>query len=438
MKRFTVILFALLFLIPVVASAQEWTNTGAWGQYSPDSVLHGSTHGIAVDPDGNIWVTNFFTTASHITVGGDTVAVVEIYVFGPDGNQTDISPIRAVTIDGVEYPFIGSNGRGLRQTVDGNILHAQGSRLYLIDYQTGEGIATIVPPDSTSLDAAAVDANGLIYTAHVLPGNQINIWDSGLGFVETAIAETQGFSRAFEVSDDGNTIYWGGFTTHVLEVFSRDSEFDPFPTDPDTVLYGINPESFAWHPTTGHLWMSSGSYNDLPNRFPEMSTSYRPNVWYAFDVSDWSLQDSLEWIFTGDPVVDANERPRAIDFSPDGSVAYIGCFGDNRSPALQRVTFGTSVRPDDRPIAERFTLSQNYPNPFNPTTEINFNINMAGFTTLKVYDMLGREVATLIDRHLDAGAYIATFDAKNLPSGTYIYVLDSAGQRMTKKMLLLK
>lgn len=88
--------------------------------------------------------------------------------------------------------------------------------------------------------------------------------------------------------------------------------------------------------------------------------------------------------------------------------------------------------------AEEFSLSQNYPNPFNPNTEITFNISKAGVTTLKVYDMLGREVATLLNRSLNSGSHSITFDASNLSSGVYLYKLSSQGQQVIKKMTLLK
>lgn len=87
---------------------------------------------------------------------------------------------------------------------------------------------------------------------------------------------------------------------------------------------------------------------------------------------------------------------------------------------------------------EEFSLSQNYPNPFNPNTEIAFNISKAGVTTLKVYDMLGREVATLINGTLNSGTHSITFDASYLSSGIYLYKLTSQGQQMIRKMTLLK
>jgi len=86
-----------------------------------------------------------------------------------------------------------------------------------------------------------------------------------------------------------------------------------------------------------------------------------------------------------------------------------------------------------------FALSQNYPNPFNPTTTIEFTLEHDGHVTLKVYDILGREVATLLDDTRQAGVYQqAIFDATRVSSGVYIAVLQSGGKQLLKKMLLLK
>lgn len=84
------------------------------------------------------------------------------------------------------------------------------------------------------------------------------------------------------------------------------------------------------------------------------------------------------------------------------------------------------------------SLMQNYPNPFNPKTRIDFVIRQNGFTSLKVYDLLGREVATLVNENLQAGTYYAEFNGSNLPSGIYFYTLTSGNFMTTKKLILLK
>ncbi|MCL4279869.1 MAG: T9SS type A sorting domain-containing protein, partial [Ignavibacteriaceae bacterium] len=85
-----------------------------------------------------------------------------------------------------------------------------------------------------------------------------------------------------------------------------------------------------------------------------------------------------------------------------------------------------------------YSLSQNYPNPFNPTTTISYSIKSPGLVSLKVYDILGTEVASLVNENQEAGNYSVEFNAYNLTSGIYFYTLTSGNFVETKKLILLK
>lgn len=89
-------------------------------------------------------------------------------------------------------------------------------------------------------------------------------------------------------------------------------------------------------------------------------------------------------------------------------------------------------------IIEEFSLSQNYPNPYNPNTKIKYSIPQQSFVTLKVYDLLGREIATLVNEEKPAGIYETEFNGSNLTSGVYFYQLKAGGFVETKKMILLR
>ena len=93
---------------------------------------------------------------------------------------------------------------------------------------------------------------------------------------------------------------------------------------------------------------------------------------------------------------------------------------------------------DDETIVEQFKLEQNYPNPFNPTTKIEFHISDRSFVTLKVYNILGDEVASLVNEEKPAGIYEISFDATGLSSGMYLYQLLAGNFVETKKMILMK
>lgn len=103
-------------------------------------------------------------------------------------------------------------------------------------------------------------------------------------------------------------------------------------------------------------------------------------------------------------------------------------------PIIVDVTTGVS----EQYTPHEFRLEQNYPNPFNPTTTITFSVGTYGHTSLRVYDVLGREVATLVSETKQAGKYETTFDGSTLSSGVYIYKLKVGDFTAIKRMLLVK
>lgn len=128
---------------------------------------------------------------------------------------------------------------------------------------------------------------------------------------------------------------------------------------------------------------------------------------------------------------------RGIDvFSSDDIGITLGANG-----TVRRTTNGGAVTgfiQQSNEIPNKFSLSQNYPNPFNPVTNINFSITGSGIVSLKVYDVMGKEVAELVNQSLRAGIYAVDFDASSLPSGTFFYRLTADGFTDTKKLILIK
>jgi hypothetical protein len=98
----------------------------------------------------------------------------------------------------------------------------------------------------------------------------------------------------------------------------------------------------------------------------------------------------------------------------------------------------TRIKNNQSETPEVYSLSQNYPNPFNPTTKIYFSIPKSNNVTLKIYDIVGKEVETLINKEMSPGNYSIDFNATKLSSGIYFYKLTSANFTQTKKMILVK
>jgi hypothetical protein len=110
-------------------------------------------------------------------------------------------------------------------------------------------------------------------------------------------------------------------------------------------------------------------------------------------------------------------------------------YAQTYDPAFLRGSTGVD---GDANIAVKFSLSQNYPNPFNPVTNLQFSIANSQLTVLKVYDVLGREVATLVNEQKLPGTYAVQFNANNLASGVYFYRLQAGQFSDTKKLLILR
>jgi len=107
--------------------------------------------------------------------------------------------------------------------------------------------------------------------------------------------------------------------------------------------------------------------------------------------------------------------------------------------AVVWITLITKVDEQAKPkLPTEFALGQNYPNPFNPETTIEFSVKEKCFVKLKVFDITGREVVTLVNANFEAGFYRVTFDARNLATGVYLYRINMKNFMAVKKMVLLE
>ena len=153
---------------------------------------------------------------------------------------------------------------------------------------------------------------------------------------------------------------------------------------------------------------------------------------------DYQLQNGSPCIDAGVPLF-IWKGDTVVNIKPD---QYIGS-----APDIGAFEFGKPTGIEKEPTTpQTFALSQNYPNPFNPSTTIEFQLPAEGHAKLTVHNLIGQEVATLVNEKLSAGTYRCNWDARNLPSGVYFYRLVanaiSSGQAAsfveTKKLMLLK
>ncbi len=173
-------------------------------------------------------------------------------------------------------------------------------------------------------------------------------------------------------------------------------------------------------------------------QYIELSTPYYWNgtgnllIEICFDNSAWTSNST---------VAGTSQTGTVIHNHVDGG---IGCNLTSTSTASTRpnicmvINTATDVNPVGTSIPSVYSLSQNYPNPFNPSTKINFAIPKQGLVILKIYDILGREVRTLVNEVKSAGQYTVDFNASEFSSGVYFYKLESNSFSDIKKMLLVK
>jgi photosystem II stability/assembly factor-like uncharacterized protein len=143
-----------------------------------------------------------------------------------------------------------------------------------------------------------------------------------------------------------------------------------------------------------------------------------------------TTSDATNWI---NRVLENNTAYFCIDYI-DANKVFIG--GNSR--ITSSINTSTSVSPISNEIPDRFSLKQNYPNPFNPVTKINFNLKSSSFTSLKIYDSMGKEVESLVNENLSTGSYSVDFNASKLTSGIYFYTLTAGEFKETRKMMLVK
>jgi len=205
---------------------------------------------------------------------------------------------------------------------------------------------------------------------------------------------------------------WPGISVAPENNYAQDPGFDAALVD----IASENMASFV-----RHVWSNGGS-----------GVGARPFVYAATSPVSVYQNVPADWKTTkGYPVRENLRYTNATLLTADPNGNPIGDL-----TWYPEITVGVKEIPNSVPT--KFSLSQNYPNPFNPTTNIKYSIPQSGFVTLRVFNLLGQEVASLVNQNQKPGEYIVDFDASNLASGIYLYKIQSGDFTLTKKMMILK
>ena len=458
MKKALLLLVAFV-LLPMYTFAQ---NGWEFEAVLPADSSVGGIHGLAFDHDGRLWA------AAHYTATIDGEPTNPIYCIDPvTKDLCDDIPYLIGTVQG-DSLLRFANHRGLATAPDGTILVFSGGYrsnadmapvtavpyITRFDPATGDGIAAAGYPGMGPIHGA-VDRYGDIYISGVLQDHPIVVLDENFDFVLNVTESRSGFARSIAVFTDENDVTRVYQPTNFVTVLGEgdDSEevggrvevyegdiFDGFEPLDTLSLIGMDPGTAAVYPGNGVLFVpASGLSND-----PEGdSLRWEPLTVYGINVKgagDIEVLEEFVWDY-GD-ADEYNPIYRGMAISKDGMNIAVGGFSTTAHiqwfTRNEPLVIETSAGERLTDLPEGYNLGQNYPNPFNPTTQINFEIGQAGMTSLKVYDLLGREVATLVNGDLSAGSHTIDFDAANLASGTYLYRLEANGYVLTRKMMLVK
>ena len=210
----------------------------------------------------------------------------------------------------------------------------------------------------------------------------------------------------------------GGFVVHYnadngsYGVLRIDDVYNPVENPVCTVIGLVD---FTWWLQTN----GTGDFSGAPDYYPESYNIY-------LDGSYITSTSSLEYQFNN--LESGQTYTAGIE-----AVYHVG-----KSRMVTKDFVSNVLGVNDNQIPLQFALNQNYPNPFNPTTKINFSIPKSLSVNLKVYDMLGNEITTLVNKEITSGYYEVEFDASHLSSGIYFYKLQAGNFIETKKMILLR
>jgi len=211
----------------------------------------------------------------------------------------------------------------------------------------------------------------------------------------------------------GMVVYYFNFSEKELMT----NEMDMVPTSPIYVTFNINPDLPGGGPGSGFVTDETGRTHNVASTLPE-DAAYSPLWWVSvYDNADFSNVSDLA-------------SAQAANILASG-VANVNC-------PIVFIDKSTSVENEEGSIPLTYKLDQNYPNPFNPSTQINFAIVKSGRTTLRIFNILGEQVAELVNEPLQPGNYTVQWNAQDAASGLYFYTLQTGSFKLTKKMMLIK
>jgi hypothetical protein len=328
------------------------------------------------------------------------------------------------------------------------------------------------PTGTNSIHGIAVDNAGYVYVCNDTTSGKtddikiyppITTWNtSHTATPVRTIDLPDGVYKGLTVSPDGKLLFVSDYNNRTILKYrgtptggyTQDAGFQCTLLANDSIATGTRPAfvGLTYKATNNILFASATRYRAGGSWYP-WGRAYliNPNTGNIVSVdSAVSVIDFAKWNFTVtnsysnriNGIASGYTSTYAMAFDSNGDLytqSHYGWTVDkwHYTGTLPTVTL-TGVEKTDDAIPSSIELGQNYPNPFNPTTAISYRLSAVSNTSLRVFDLLGREVATLVNENQSPGTYKVTFDASQLTSGTYLYSLTANGTTITKKLMLVK
>ncbi len=306
----------------------------------------------------------------------------------------------------------------------------------------------IVQADTTDYPAEIDEENQSTKTPYAYMQDAAAPWHGIMLYGTTA----DKLHRGDSVSVGGEVSMYSGMTEIAVDTFtvikSGNSLYAPVKLKTGTI------GQRAMADTLARMWQGVLVEYDsvhITNNNPDSSGSYSITLpqgsFREYFVNDGSGNTRVDDDGNNTYSVDPNDASYGFHIMPEGAFikSLVGIIKYKNSeykiePRTNADFVGEldAVKQPQSPVPSSFSLLQNYPNPFNPTTTIRYSIPKESMVTLRIFNILGQEVSTLVNRHQVAGNYTATFDASRFASGVYLYRLNAGSFNQVRKMLLLK
>jgi hypothetical protein len=373
-----------------IVSQSSWHQPAKIITFSDSTIIQSKTFSQAN--------TMYVTTSDNIGVAVEKGVNGKAFIFDTNYNikrsfvVSNYVYLQSVSITSKRFGFFGTDyssggnwnvaGRAFIFDIEGNIIFTK-------------------KQDDVATTAGIIDADGSIYLSYTEP--------VGISFV------TIKFDSA------GNEMWkrhWDGHPRYNTNQVAWIQDVIPYPTGGCIVVGSIGKDTFGLPISANLRDFGVVAYNQNGQE-----------LWYIRDEAGYKWERNDLWSA-------AFDRQNYLILVGSSSQKWDG----KSRIVIQKwyIPGITTVEDELNPNLKNYELYQNYPNPFNSTTTIRFTIPHSLHVTLKVYDILGKEIATLVDEEKNPGSYEVKFDASNLPSGVYFYKIRAGEFNQTKKMILMK